>query len=125
MGVDLAEDLARALGLPGNEGLADRPRRAKDAMMRRAAAAGLRVPAGASVTSAGELREWLCSAGRSALALRPGSPVRRTVDLFTSPGHVYLISEDPGDLDRDYGRIRELEADGLYRTREGVATSAE
>ena len=27
-GVDLAEDLARALGLPGNEGLADRPRRA-------------------------------------------------------------------------------------------------
>jgi ATP-grasp domain-containing protein len=51
----------------------------------------------------------------SALELVAGTPVRRTVDLLTSPGHIYLIAEDQAALDRDYARIRELEAGGLYR----------
>ncbi|MEU5910869.1 GNAT family N-acetyltransferase [Micromonospora sp. NPDC047527] len=50
----------------------------------------------------------------SALDLVPGTPVHRTVDLFTSPGHLYLIADDPGRLKEDYQRIRALEQDGLY-----------
>lgn len=45
--------------------------------------------------------------------LRPGTPVRKTVDLFTSPAHFYLLGE-AADIDRDYARIRVLEAGGLY-----------
>jgi biotin carboxylase len=44
----------------------------------------------------------------------PGTPVQETVDLFTSPGFVYLVSEDAQQIDKDYRRIRELEAGGLY-----------
>ncbi len=61
----------------------------------------------------------------SALALQHGAPVRRTVDLFTSPGHVYLVADDPRDVDHDYLRIRELEANGLYRASRGAMASAE
>ncbi|AEH09300.1 ATP-grasp fold domain protein, DUF201-type [Candidatus Protofrankia datiscae] len=50
----------------------------------------------------------------SALNLRPGSRVRRTVDLFTSPGHLYLLADDERELERAYRRIRELEVQGLY-----------
>ncbi len=50
----------------------------------------------------------------SVRSLSPGAPVRRTVDLFTSPDHLYLLG-DLADVERDYARIRELEHDGLYR----------
>lgn len=53
----------------------------------------------------------------SALDLRPGTPVHRTVDLFTSPGHLYLIADDPARLEEDYQRIRTLEASVLYECR--------
>ncbi|MEU8286169.1 ATP-grasp domain-containing protein [Micromonospora sp. NPDC048905] len=53
----------------------------------------------------------------SALDLLPGTPVHRTIDLFTSPGHLYLIAEDPSQLEDDYQRIRALEQKDLYEYR--------
>lgn len=52
--------------------------------------------------------------GGTALRLPHGAPVQATVDLFTSPGHVYLVADTLEELDRDYARIRHLEANGLY-----------
>jgi biotin carboxylase len=45
----------------------------------------------------------------------PGQPVQRTVDLFTSPGYLYLLSPDSDQIERDYRRIREAEQGGLYQ----------
>jgi biotin carboxylase len=44
-----------------------------------------------------------------------GMPVQRTVDLFTSPGIVYLLSDNADQIEADYQAIRGLEAAGLYR----------
>ncbi|MGW1196711.1 ATP-grasp domain-containing protein [Streptomyces sp. NPDC002536] len=44
-----------------------------------------------------------------------GQAVQRTVDLFTSPASVYLISDDIDQLEQDYLRLRKLEESGLYR----------
>jgi biotin carboxylase len=49
-----------------------------------------------------------------ALTLPAGRPLPQTVDLVTSPGYVYLVSDDPGQLESDYRRLRELEATTLY-----------
>jgi biotin carboxylase len=46
--------------------------------------------------------------------LSPGRPVSRTVDLNTAPAGLYLIADDAAELQRDYARIRHLEANGLY-----------
>jgi biotin carboxylase len=46
--------------------------------------------------------------------LVPGAPVRRTVDLLTSPGRLTLAAQDPRAIDQDYATIRALEAAGLY-----------
>jgi biotin carboxylase len=46
--------------------------------------------------------------------VRTGRSVQRTVDLYTSPGCVYLLAETPQEIERDTARIRELERDGLY-----------
>ncbi|MFE5855349.1 ATP-grasp domain-containing protein [Streptomyces sp. NPDC056500] len=43
-----------------------------------------------------------------------GSSLSRTVDMATCPGTVYLTTTDPAVLESDYGRLRELELDGLY-----------
>ncbi|NEY30955.1 ATP-grasp domain-containing protein [Streptomyces sp. PRKS01-65] len=45
--------------------------------------------------------------------LSVGVPVQRTVDLFTSPGIVYLVG-DREQVERDRAAVRALEADGLY-----------
>lgn len=36
----------------------------------------------------------------SVAALAPGTPVRRTVDLFTSPGYLYLVADTAEELGR-------------------------
>jgi hypothetical protein len=46
--------------------------------------------------------------------LSPGRPVSRTVDLLSAPAGLYLIADDAAELQRDYARIRHLEANGLY-----------
>jgi biotin carboxylase len=54
-----------------------------------------------------------------AQGLRPGTPVRQTVDLFSTPGYVYLSAAAIEDIERDHRRIRELESSGLYKVQEG------
>jgi biotin carboxylase len=49
-----------------------------------------------------------------ALTLPEGSRLPRTIDLATSPGFVYLCSDDPHQVEVDYSRLRELERNGLY-----------
>ncbi|GAA1407424.1 ATP-grasp domain-containing protein [Kitasatospora putterlickiae] len=58
------------------------------------------------------LPTYLCG---SVDRLEPGAPVRRTVDLFTSPGHLYLVGAGRDGIERDYRLVRELERTGLYR----------
>ena len=48
------------------------------------------------------------------LTIPEGTPFPRTVDLATSPGYVYLISDDPAQIAVDYERLRELEQETLY-----------
>lgn len=43
-----------------------------------------------------------------------GTPVGPTVDLMSSPGHMYLCSDDPAQVEADYKTLRELEQTGLY-----------
>ncbi|MEV7010667.1 ATP-grasp domain-containing protein [Streptosporangium sp. NPDC051022] len=51
-----------------------------------------------------------------AVAANPvvGAEMFRTVDLISSPGFVYLASEDSREVDRDYRKLRQLEQFGLY-----------
>jgi hypothetical protein len=44
--------------------------------------------------------------------LKPGNRLKRTVDLFSCPGFIYLIDPDRERLNADYDRIRELDAAG-------------
>ena len=43
-----------------------------------------------------------------------GDELKRTIDLFSCPGMIYLVDPDRGRLQADYERLRELEADGLF-----------
>lgn len=49
------------------------------------------------------------------LHVEPGGELRRTIDLFSSPGTVMLVHEDPEMIEQDYRTIRDLEQDGLYQ----------
>ena len=44
--------------------------------------------------------------------LGPGDQLKKTVDLFSCPGIIYLVDPDRAQLKRDYDRIRELDATG-------------
>lgn len=44
--------------------------------------------------------------------LRPGDQLKRTVDLFSCPGFIYLVDSDRERLKADYDRIRDLDAAG-------------
>jgi hypothetical protein len=48
------------------------------------------------------------------LVWRGGTFVPRTIDLATSPGYVYLISDDQAQIEADYKELRQLEQTGLY-----------
>ena len=53
-----------------------------------------------------------------------GQSLPETVDLATSPGYVYLVSDQPDGLERDYRRLRELEAGPLYAASAASAAPA-
>jgi hypothetical protein len=53
---------------------------------------------------------------RAVNSVAPGDRISRTVDLFTSPGYVYLASPAHNDVLADYQRLRAMEASGLYTT---------
>jgi L-amino acid ligase len=55
--------------------------------------------------------------------LGPGDELRKTVDLFSCPGIIYLVDPDRDQLKRDYDRIRELDAAGaVFELEEMVPT---
>jgi len=55
--------------------------------------------------------------------LGPGDTLKRTIDLFSCPGIIYLVDPDRGQLKADYDRIRELDAAGaVFETEELVAS---
>lgn len=55
--------------------------------------------------------------------LGPGDQLKRTIDLFSCPGIIYLVDPDRGQLKRDYDRIRELDAAGaVFEVEELVAS---
>lgn len=45
------------------------------------------------------------------ICIRPGEYLPRTIDLYTSPGSIYFVNEDPSQLEIDYMKLRELEQD--------------
>jgi hypothetical protein len=55
--------------------------------------------------------------------LGPGDTLKRTIDLFSCPGIIYLVDPDREQLKADYDRIRELDAAGaVFETEELVAS---
>jgi len=55
--------------------------------------------------------------------LGPGDELKKTVDLFSCPGIIYLVDPDRSQLKRDYDRIRELDAAGaVFELEELVAS---
>ncbi len=54
--------------------------------------------------------------------LGPGDELKRTIDLFSCPGMIYLVDPDRERLKADYDRLRELEAEGLYELAEPVVS---
>jgi len=55
--------------------------------------------------------------------LGPGDELKKTVDLFSCPGIIYLVDPDRAQLKRDYDRIRELDASGaVFELEELVAS---
>ncbi|MFL5900749.1 MAG: ATP-grasp domain-containing protein [Solirubrobacterales bacterium] len=55
--------------------------------------------------------------------LGPGDTLKRTIDLFSCPGIIYLVDPDRGQLKTDYDRIRELDAEGAVFELEELITS--
>jgi biotin carboxylase len=68
-----------------------------------------------------ELERLPSYAGAIAM-LGPGDRIARTVDLFSSPGTVYLVHPDEAQLRADYERLRELEGSGLFEVVELVGS---
>lgn len=46
------------------------------------------------------------------LRVKPGSPVKKTIDYFTAPGFLTLVHESAQVVEADYQRIREMEEKG-------------
>lgn len=59
------------------------------------------------------LRQLPAYGGEFAM-LGVGERIVRTVDLFSSPGSVYLVYDEDAQLFEEYERLRELERAGLY-----------
>lgn len=60
-------------------------------------------------SSCGDLVSGLRSSHAFAKLAKPGEFVERTIDLFTSPGIVYLLHADSQQLEQDYQQIRAWE----------------
>jgi biotin carboxylase len=55
----------------------------------------------------------------------PGTPVRRTVDLISSPATVYLSGDTAKQVDKAHAAVRALEAADFYQTTRPVASAPE
>lgn len=58
--------------------------------------------------------EAMASYVSQSLHVHENDELHVTIDMFTTPGSVLLVHDDPEQLKRDYNRIRELERSGLY-----------
>ena len=67
--------------------------------------------------------EGLPTFAGSIAMLETGDELKRTIDLFSCPGMLYLVDPDRAKLQADYERLRELEAEGLFELEQAVATS--
>lgn len=67
--------------------------------------------------------EALSSFAGTISMLGPGDELKRTVDLFSCPGIIYLVDRDRDQLKADYDRIRELDAEGAVFELEELVTS--
>lgn len=67
--------------------------------------------------------EALPSFAGTIVMLRPGDQLKKTIDLFSCPGFIYLVDPDPDRLKADYDRIRELDAAGAVFEVEQLVTS--
>ena len=65
-------------------------------------------------TSWQEAVQALPTAVAVAASADPGTWLTPTVDLFTSPGYVYLAAATVQEIERDYQRLRRMEQHGLY-----------
>jgi hypothetical protein len=76
------------------------------------------------IVSADGLREIesLPSFAGTISMLAPGDRLKRTVDLFSCPGIIYLVDPDRDQVQADYDRLRELEADGIFELEELVTS---
>lgn len=72
------------------------------------------------IVAADRLREIeaLPSFAGSIAMLGPGDELKRTIDLFSCPGMIYLVDPDRERLKADYDRLRDLEAEGLFELEE-------
>jgi hypothetical protein len=79
--------------------------------------------AGRIVSASGlaEVERLLSFAGSISM-LGPGDQLKKTVDLFSCPGMVYLVDTDRAQLERDYERLRELEAAGIFELEQLIAS---
>jgi hypothetical protein len=67
--------------------------------------------------------EALPSFAGTIVMLRPGDQLKKTVDLFSCPGFIYLVDPDRGRLKADYDRVRELDAAGAIFELEQLVAS--
>ncbi|MGA5203658.1 ATP-grasp domain-containing protein [Streptomyces variegatus] len=113
LGTDQLDCMARAIARP--EDLAERrlPRYRPSSRLRYVTLVN---PYDAAVLSAEHLAEVrsLDSFVDLVLTLPQDAPLPRTVDLFTSPGYLYLAAADTARVEADYRRLRDLEKNGLY-----------
>lgn len=75
-----------------------------------------------TIVSADGLRkiEELPSFAGTISMLGPGDRLKRTVDLFSCPGIIYLVDPDRARLEADYDRIRALDVAELFELEELV-----
>ncbi|MFY1636528.1 ATP-grasp domain-containing protein [Solwaraspora sp. WMMB335] len=56
----------------------------------------------------------LPSYAHTLMAHPEGTMIPRTIDVATQPGWIFLVAEDPKQIQADYERLREIERDYLY-----------
>lgn len=52
---------------------------------------------------------------RTEMSIEIGQVIHKTIDMFTVPGSIMLLHDDPEQVKKDFDRIRELELDGLFQ----------
>ncbi|MGW4286905.1 ATP-grasp domain-containing protein [Streptomyces sp. NPDC004673] len=118
LGTDQLDCMARAIARPEDLFARRLPRYRPSSRLRYVTLVN---PYEAAVLSAGHLAElWaLGSFVDLVLTVPQHTPLPRTVDLFTSPGYLYLAAADPAQVEADYRRLRDLEKNGLYDASRG------